>query len=265
MTRDEMIDSVIDILDETINEFETLSKSVQESSGGGGKLADGLSGEKAANLKLKNAGSELQEAVPSEKGELPVESASENPEGYTTRGYKEKGVNAPAFQKADEEEEGEEDDEKKKKKVKVKVEEKVEKSEKDESEELEKSEEKEELEKSEEKEQKEEVKDLSEELKKSEEKNEALVKSIEAMQEQIKTLAESVKELSESPAQPKGMMYNQFKPLKKSEETEMLSKSDVVNKLFELQKSGKDISTEDIVKAELGSDEAANAIARKYL
>jgi flagellar biosynthesis GTPase FlhF len=259
MTRDEMIDSVISIFDETIEEFENLSKSVSESSGGGAKLtAGGLKGASAAKLKMQNAGSDLQQAESTEEG-LSTTKVGEKVEGYETRGYKETGVNSAAFQKADEEEE---DEVEKKEEKEEEKEEEVEK--KEEKEEEEEDEEDEEKKKKSKKAVKKEV-ELPSFFKKSAEEVESLVKSISAMQEQINSLSQAVKELSETPVESKGIAYNSVKPLKKSAEVEMLSKSEVVNKLFELQKSGKDVSTDEIVMAELGSVEMANAIAKKYL
>jgi hypothetical protein len=273
MTRDEMIDSVISIFDETIEEFENLSKSVSESSGGGAKLtAGGLKGASAAKLKMQNAGSDLQQAESTEEG-LSTTKVGEKVEGYETRGYKETGVNSAAFQKADEEEEDEVEKKEEKEEEKEEEVEKKEEKEEEKEEEVEKKEEKEEEEEDEEDEEKKKkskkaVKkevELPSFFKKSAEEVESLVKSISAMQEQINSLSQAVKELSETPVESKGIAYNSVKPLKKSAEVEMLSKSEVVNKLFELQKSGKDVSTDEIVMAELGSAEMANAIAKKYL
>jgi len=287
-----MIDSVIDILDETINEFETLSKSVSESSGGGEKLtAGGLSGVKATGTKIGNAGTELQPPAETESG-LESSTVSERPEGLDTRGYKESGVNAKAFQKADEDEaeekkekeekeetkkSDEDEREKKRKELFAKFKkaddedeknrfEKFEKAEMEKADhEKEETEEEEVEEKAKKKMKKCDEEDKKEEVEKSVKMDDSLKKSFEEMQEQIKSLSQAVKDLSEMPVPAKGVMFNNMKPLKKSDESEVLSKSEIVNKLFELQKSGKDISTEEIVKAELGSDESANAIAKKYL
>jgi hypothetical protein len=219
---------------------------------------------------MKNAGSDLQDAEGSESG-LSVSKVGEKVDGYETRGYKESGVNADAFQKGDEEDDEEEDKEVEKKEEKEdedEVEKKEDKEEeKEDEDEVEKKEDKEEEKEDEDKKKKKGKKEVEipSFFKKSVEEVETLVKSISAMQEQINSLSQAVKELSEMPASSKGIMYNDVKPLKKSSEPEMLSKSEVANKLYELQKGGREISTDEIVMVELGSVEMANAIAKKYL
>jgi hypothetical protein len=233
--RSQIIDNIIDVIDSTINEFEILSKSgVSENSGGGQKLTEGgLKGTSAKSTELKDKKDDLQTSESTEKG-LETSNVTIQDE-YKTRNYKKEGVNGQAFAKAEEEDE---DEDKKKKKDEEKVEKKEDKEDKEDK-----------------------------DLKKSYEiENEELKKSLNSMKEEIASLSVQVKELSNAPVEAKGRMFNNVKPLHKSSEYEALTKSQIANKLLDLYKSGdKDITTEEIAKVELGTDEAAQEMAAKYL
>jgi hypothetical protein len=97
-------------------------------------------------------------------------------------------------------------------------------------------------------------------LKKSVEGVDALVKSIveeklAPVQAQLTSILDAVKKLADAPIPAKGTSYKDVAPLKKSDErAEMLSKSEVASKLWELKKSGTKVDSVDITKAETGHD-----------
>lgn len=97
-------------------------------------------------------------------------------------------------------------------------------------------------------------------LKKSVDGMDALMKSyvdekLAPVQAQLTTILDAVKKLADSPVPAKGTSYKDVAPLKKSDERgEMLSKSEVASKLWELKKSGTKVDSVDITKAETGHD-----------
>lgn len=96
-----------------------------------------------------------------------------------------------------------------------------------------------------------------EEVKKS---IDARVQPIEAKLEEITTL---VKKLADAPVGARGHTFMNVQPLAKSQDGgEPLSKAVVLEKLIDLKKSGKDVLTEDVIRAEMGGD--LNEIANKY-
>ncbi len=136
---------------------------------------------------------------------------------------------------------------------------------------MDKKEDKEEDEKKEDK-KKDKKEDMDEKMmKKSAEEAETLLKSyvdqrlspIESKLESIMTL---VKEIADSPVPSKGQTYRSFDALKKSDETSesTLSKAAIVEKLFELKKSGARVDSIDIASAELAKGSELVKIAQKY-
>lgn len=106
-----------------------------------------------------------------------------------------------------------------------------------------------------------------EEKKEEKEEGKELKKSIEArvapLEAKIADVLAAVKTLANSPVPARGYSYKNIQPLAKSDEGEPLSKAVVLDKLFELKKSGKSVLTEDIIGIETGSNDFRN-IATKY-
>ena len=96
-----------------------------------------------------------------------------------------------------------------------------------------------------------------------------LAKSIEArvapLESQISQVLEAVKKLADAPVPARGVTYKNVQPLSKgSNEVEPLNKAQVLGELITLKKSGKDVTTEDVLKAEIGSADELQEIATKY-
>jgi hypothetical protein len=103
------------------------------------------------------------------------------------------------------------------------------------------------------------------EMKKSTQENseiESLKKTFEA---KLAEIADTVKKLADQPAPARGVSYKDIQPLAKGiSDAEPLSKTKVLNDLVTLKKSGKEVSTEDVLRAELGSQGDLQEIASKY-
>lgn len=97
-----------------------------------------------------------------------------------------------------------------------------------------------------------------EEVKKS---IDARIQPIEARLEEITSL---VKKLADSPVPARGSTFKSIQPLAKSEESQPLSKSKVLDELVTLKKSGKPVASEDVFRAELGGLSDLEEIATKY-
>lgn len=97
-----------------------------------------------------------------------------------------------------------------------------------------------------------------EEIKKS---IDARVQPIEAKLEEITTL---VKKLAETPVPARGSTFKSIQPLAKSNESSTLSKAKVLDELVSLKKSGKPVTSEDVLRAELGGLSDIEEIANKY-
>lgn len=103
---------------------------------------------------------------------------------------------------------------------------------------------------------------------KKEDKDE-LSKSIDAkiapIQSQISELLSAVKQLAEAPVPARGATYKHVQALAKGAvEEEPLNKAQVLNELITLKKSGKEVSIEDVLKAEIGGAGELLDIANKY-
>jgi hypothetical protein len=109
-----------------------------------------------------------------------------------------------------------------------------------------------------------------EDLKKAREESETLMKSyidekVGGLESKLEAIAKAVQDLADAPMPSKGSTYKNVQPLEKSEpEVQSLSKSDVVDKLFELKKSGESVDTVDIASAELGNPSELVKIVNKY-
>ena len=103
---------------------------------------------------------------------------------------------------------------------------------------------------------------------KSQEEANTLMKSfvesrIAPLESQLASIFELVKKMSDQPVAAKGVSYKGVAPLMKSNEVgETLSKSEVASKLFELKKSGSKVDSSDIARAEMGHD--LEKIIQKY-
>jgi hypothetical protein len=97
-----------------------------------------------------------------------------------------------------------------------------------------------------------------EEVKKS---IDARIQPIEARLEEITSL---VKKLADSPVPARGSTFKSIQPLAKSEESQPLSKSKVLDDLVNLKKSGKPVASEDVFRVELGGLSDLEEIATKY-
>jgi hypothetical protein len=101
-------------------------------------------------------------------------------------------------------------------------------------------------------------------VEKAEDFQKSLNDQIAPLQAQINQLTDLVKKMADTPVAQRGSSFKDIQPLKKSESTEPLNKSQVLNKLFDLKKSGADVASNDIIRAEVGSNEDLNSIANKY-
>jgi hypothetical protein len=94
-------------------------------------------------------------------------------------------------------------------------------------------------------------------------KNDANENLVKSLVEKISMMEKTIQEIKDQPLQRKSMAFDAV-PLKKSEEIEPLNKSQVLKSLLELKKSGKDVLTEDITKAELGGNDELIKVWNKY-
>jgi hypothetical protein len=233
--------SLVDIIDEALEEIEALKKS---------KFA-------AAEIKIEGPGGEIHNAPTN--GELDAKKGencgknSEVDESVSSKGGDASGKNADAgVKKAEDDDDDDEDDKKDKDKDKDKDIEKAEQKKKDKQDYLDiiKSEREQSL----------------ETLKKSED----LIKSyidgkFSDLDKKIEAISQVVAKMADAPVQAKGVPSG-IRPLAKSDEREVqpLAKSEVANKLLELKKSGKDIDSVDIITVETGSDLSVRHIMNKY-
>lgn len=108
-------------------------------------------------------------------------------------------------------------------------------------------------------------------MKKSVEQSNTLMKSyvderLAPLESKLESILNLVKQVSEAPAAPaKGVSYRGVAPLLKSQdEVAPLTKSALVDKLFELKKSGAPVNSVDIASAELAGPAELAKIANKY-
>lgn len=110
-----------------------------------------------------------------------------------------------------------------------------------------------------------------EDMKKALDDQSTLIKSyvdqkFSTFEDQLGKIAKLVQEIADTPVPSKSVSYKGIAPLKKSEDeaSSALTKTAVVDKLFELKKSGKRVDSVDITSAELGSPTELAKIANKY-
>lgn len=105
-------------------------------------------------------------------------------------------------------------------------------------------------------------------MKKSLSASESLMKSyveerVKPLEDKLSTILDLVNKIADQPVAPKGATARTAPLLKSADEgAEPLSKSQVANKLLELKKSGTQVDSLDIVKAETGQD--LRTIIKKY-
>lgn len=86
----------------------------------------------------------------------------------------------------------------------------------------------------------------------------------DAFEARLNQLTDLVKKIAETPVPARGQTYRDVQPLAKTDETQPLVKSKVIDELFEMKKSGKDVTAEDMFKAETGGSAELATIANKY-
>ena len=234
----ELTKNLTDLIDETMAELEDLKKS---------RFA-------AAEMEIKGPGEGI--AGKPSNGELEAKKAEEEHEEEEEEEKEEEKA-----EKADREEEDEEDDEAKKAdhgdpadkpEAKRKLKALLGKAEEEEHEEEEHEEE-----------EKEEKK-----MKKSEKEISSLMKSyvderVKPMEAKLTEIFSLVEKIANQPMAPKGVTAKAVPLMKSADEGHTpLSKADVASKLFDLKKSGTNVDSVDIVKADLGQD--LEKIVKKY-
>jgi hypothetical protein len=86
---------------------------------------------------------------------------------------------------------------------------------------------------------------------------------VKPIESKLETLMALVKKIADQPEPPKAATYRSIVPLAKTDgSSEPLTKAMVVNKLLELKKSGVEVDSLDVVKADLNQD--LEGLARKY-
>lgn len=107
------------------------------------------------------------------------------------------------------------------------------------------------------------------ELKKSYDESESLMKSyveerVRPLEDKLSTILDLVNKIADQPVAPKGISARTAPLFKSADEgaAEPLSKAQVANKLIELKKSGIKVSSDDVIKAEMGQN--LEQIIKKY-
>jgi hypothetical protein len=104
----------------------------------------------------------------------------------------------------------------------------------------------------------------SSEMKKS--KTDSKIQKLEkTFKAKIAEMTDAINRIADQPVYARGTTYKDFQPLAKSTgDYEPLSKSKILGELVSLKKSGRDISTDDVLRAELGGQSDLQEIANKY-
>jgi len=224
-----LVKSLSDLIDETLAEIEGLKKSRME--------AEEMElGEGKANGSL--SGSEVEKAD-DEEGEEDEDSEEDEKEDKEEM---EKGVNDEAEMK--------------------KAEEECAKAEKAWKEAMKKRDAM--AKKDEEKEEKE---DEKEKEKEDEEKMEKSIKArVAPLEAKMDEMMKAIAAIAKTPVPSRGVSFKDVQPLAKSSATEVqpLVKSVVLDKLIDLRKSGSTVTSEDVLRAELGTQSDVEMIANKY-
>jgi hypothetical protein len=113
-------------------------------------------------------------------------------------------------------------------------------------------------------------KEVDSAMKKSIDASEELMKSyidskIAPIEDKINSILNAVKELADTPVARKSVPFN-AQPLIKSDVdgVQPLNKSEVINKMLELKKSGVSVPTDDITRVELGGPADLEKFVNKY-
>ena len=237
----ELTKNLTDLIDETMAELEDLKKSrfaaaEMEVKGPG----EGIAGKPSnGELDAKKAEEEHEEDEEEEKAEKADREEEDEEE--------EKAEKAEYAKKADHDDPADKPETKRKLKALLgKAEEKEEEHEEEEHEE-----------------EKEEKK-----MKKSEQEISSLMKSyvderVKPMEAKLTEIFSLVEKIANQPMAPKGVTAKAVPLMKSADEGHTpLSKADVASKLFDLKKSGTNVDSVDIVKADLGQD--LEKIVKKY-
>ena len=221
-----LVKSLSDLIDETLAEIEGLKKSRMEAE-------EMTIGDSKANGSL--SGSSVEKADDGEEGE------DEDSEEDEDEDEMEKGVNDEAeMKKADEE---------------------VAKAEKSWKDAMKKRDAMAKKDKDEEKE------DEEEKEKESEEKMEKTIKArVAPLEAKMDEMMKAIAAIAKSPVPSRGISFKDVQPLAKSSATDVqpLVKSVVLDKLIDLRKSGSNVTSEDVLRAELGGQADVEMIANKY-
>ena len=220
-----LVKSLSDLIDETLAEIEGLKKSRMEAE-------EMTIGDSKANGSL--SGSEVEKAD-DEEGEEDEDSEEDEKEDEM-----EKGINDEAeMKKADEE---------------------VAKAEKSWKEAMKKRDAMAKKDKDEDKE------DEKEKEKESEEKMEKSIKArVAPLEAKMDEMMKAIAAIAKSPVPSRGVSFKDVQPLAKSiAEVQPLVKSAVLDKLIDLRKSGSNVTSEDVLRAELGTQSDVEMIANKY-
>ena len=240
----DLVKSLISIIDETIGEVEEIRKSkfaaseikLGEDEGLAGK---GKNGSLEAKKKDEDEDEDEDKEKDMDKGEN--EKADEDAGKFAQAPSVAKGENekadedagkfaqAPSVSKGEDEDEDDEDEDDKKK----------------------------------------DKKEAFKEMKKSINETEDLLKSyvdhrMDSLEEKLFKMAEMIESIADAPVERRGIPAGVTALQKSIEEAEPMSKSEVANKLFELKKSGEEVDSTDIFRAETGNITQANEIATKY-
>jgi flagellar biosynthesis GTPase FlhF len=241
-----LIKSMVDLIDQTIAEIEELKKSDRF---------------QASEIKIEGPGEGI--AGKPVQGQLDAAKAEEEAKEEEERKKKEEEAKKAEMEKGINEEPPVKKEEAKKAEMEKGInEEPPVKKEEDEEDEEDEDEEEEEAKKAESK--------LGYELKRSEEEVNTLMKSmiderVKPLEGKIDSILNLIKELADAPVAPKAVSYKDISPLKKSIDEEVpLSKSEVASKLLDLKKSGVNVDTMDITQAELGNPTTLHKIITKY-
>ena len=237
----DLVKSLISIIDETIGEVEEIRKSKFAASEI--KIGDdeGLAGRgKNGSLEAKKKDDEDEDEDEDdvEKGEnekadqdagkfaqAPSVAKGENEKADQDAG---KFAQAPSVSKGEDEDDDEDEDDKKKDK-----------------------------------------KEAFKEMKKSIDATESMMKSYidekySSLEDKLFKMAAMIESIADAPVERRGVPAGVTALQKSVEEVEPMSKSEVANALFELKKSGEEVDSTDIFRAETGNINQANEIATKY-
>jgi len=242
--KEELKKSLTDLIDETLLELEELKKSryaaaeVEIKGPGEGIAGKPTNGD--LHAKAEDKKHEDEETKEEEEKEEAKKAEGKNEEAAKAEGKNEEAAKAECAKKEDDKEDKKEDEDKEDEKKDKKLPFEVKKGDSPSPEQVDK-----------------EVQKL---VRKSDQEMESLMKSfveerVKPLEDKLSTILNIVNKIADQPIAPKGTTARAVPLLKSNEESaEMLSKSDVASKLFELKKSGTKVDSLDITRAEMGHD-----------